>query len=273
MCSNLREFTYYSKYDNMRKRCFIKCGFCLECQNDRSTEWAQRLMLEARKHKDVCFLTLTYAQAPVELQIRDFQLFMKRLRKKISPVKVLYFCSGEYGEENGRPHFHVILFGWKPSDLLYFGKTKRGEDIYVSKLIENTWQHGFISVGELNFRTAFYTCKYMQKFAYTDDSKRRPFVTMSTSVTLGFDRDSLKNLEKPTFFVNGIEKAIPNSLLRRAEKEGFDISGVKIQRESFIQNTFEDKRIEYLKKGMLGPYEADRGKQREKDLKKMKKKY
>lgn len=269
MCSNLREFSYYSKYDNERKRCFIKCGFCLECQNEKSTEWAQRLMLESKKHSETCFLTLTYANAPDELNIRDFQLFMKRLRKKISPTKVLYFTSAEYGDLNGRPHFHVILFGWKPPDLVYFGKTKRGEDIYVSKIVEETWQHGYISVGELNFQTAFYTCKYMQKFAYDDDTKRRPFITMSTSVTLGFDRDSINNLAKPTFFVNGIEKAIPNSLLRRAEKDGFDISGIKMQREAFIQSTFNEKKSSYLNSGRLGPYEWNKQKQREKDLKKI----
>ena len=39
------------------------------------------------------------------------QRFMKRLRMKIG-VPVRYLLCGEYGEKRGRPHFHILLFGY-----------------------------------------------------------------------------------------------------------------------------------------------------------------
>lgn len=79
------------------------------------------------------FVTLTYDNDHVPLSSngwctlvkRDFQLFMKRLRKLVNvkfsheyhPLR--YFACGEYGTDNKRPHFHAIIFNC-PDDTLFF---------------------------------------------------------------------------------------------------------------------------------------------------------
>ena len=63
----------------------VPCGQCVECRLKRSRDWAARCMQEASQHERNCFITLTYRDAPESLDYRDFQLFMKRLRK-IAPV-------------------------------------------------------------------------------------------------------------------------------------------------------------------------------------------
>lgn len=76
------------------------CGKCVECKEQYSTEWAFRCMLEASKHEQNCFITLTYNDANLPKEgvcKRSAQLFMKRLRKSIEPLKVRYFLCGEYG--------------------------------------------------------------------------------------------------------------------------------------------------------------------------------
>lgn len=38
----------------------IPCGHCIGCRLDKSRDWANRCMLEAKYHEKMCFLTLTY---------------------------------------------------------------------------------------------------------------------------------------------------------------------------------------------------------------------
>ena len=89
----------------------LPCGQCVGCRLERSRVWAARCVHEAQMHESNCFITLTYMDNPVSLDYRDFQLFMKRLRSK-SGKRVRFFMCGEYGENNSRPHFHAILFGY-----------------------------------------------------------------------------------------------------------------------------------------------------------------
>ena len=67
---------------------------------------------EASLYSVNSFVTLTYDDEHLPgdqcLDHRDFQLFMKRLRKRF-PSR--FFMCGEYGGLNGRPHYHSILFG------------------------------------------------------------------------------------------------------------------------------------------------------------------
>lgn len=55
--------------------------------------------------------------APIyTLRKRDFQLFMKVLRRRTGQ-KVRYFAAGEYGDKTFRPHYHAIIFGLHLDDL------------------------------------------------------------------------------------------------------------------------------------------------------------
>ena len=42
---------------------------------------------------------------------KEFQKFMKKLRKKYPQKKIKYMVSYEYGEKLYRPHIHAIIYG------------------------------------------------------------------------------------------------------------------------------------------------------------------
>lgn len=129
-------------------------------------------MHEASLHDRNCFLTLTYGEdAPLSLRYRDVQLFWKRLRAW-SKAKLRYYCGGEYGEENYRPHYHACVFGFGFDDLTYWGKSPSGSRLYRSARLERLWPHGFSSVGALTFESAAYVARYcMKKMTGDGDQK------------------------------------------------------------------------------------------------------
>src|SRR4051812_44934530 len=63
----------------------LPCGQCIGCRLERSRQWAMRLVHEKKLHSHSSFITLTYDDKNLPLGgtliKRDFQLFMKRLRK------------------------------------------------------------------------------------------------------------------------------------------------------------------------------------------------
>lgn len=165
----------------------IKCGKCVECMNAASTEWANRCVLESKHHVKNCILTLTYKDAfnDNELHKRHYQLFLKKLRKTIFPTKIKYFCSGEYGDKTGRPHYHIVIFGWCPEDLTFVGKSKKGTALYNSKLLDSKWEFGWCVVDpNLTRQSCFYSAKYLQKAIseFGVKHKQSPFITMSKGI-------------------------------------------------------------------------------------------
>lgn len=148
----------------------LPCGRCIGCRLERSRQWAIRCMHEASLHKHNVFITLTYSDQALldagnaelkQLQHDDFQKFMKRLRKRLDfPIR--YYMCGEYGDKFGRPHFHAALFGVDFPDKKYFKKTKGGP-IFTSKILEETWGLGFVSIGKVTFNSAAYIARYVLK--------------------------------------------------------------------------------------------------------------
>lgn len=123
-------------------------------------------MHEAQMHSQNCFVTLTYDDEHLcgpSLNYRDFQLFMKRVRKACVD-RVRFFMCGEYGDMNFRPHFHACLFGFRPGDLSPLGRGASGKSLFRSAFLEGVWPLGFSSVGDLTFQSAAYVARYvMQK--------------------------------------------------------------------------------------------------------------
>lgn len=90
----------------------LPCGGCLGCRMARAKEWALRCHLELQQHQHAVFTTLTYDEThlPPTLDKIHLQRWLKRLRKT-SARPLRFFASGEYGEQNSRPHYHAILYG------------------------------------------------------------------------------------------------------------------------------------------------------------------
>lgn len=163
------------------------CGQCVGCRLERSRQWAVRCVQEASLHVDNCFITLTYDDNNLPsdnaLHIRDFQLFMKRLRKDVGK-KVRFFHCGEYGKETRRPHYHALLFGYDFKDKLLW-KEKNGVPWFLSEYLTRLWKNGHTTVGAVTFESAAYVARYClkksDKVSYEEHvAGRTPeYVTMS----------------------------------------------------------------------------------------------
>lgn len=192
----------YSEYS-------LPCGKCLACKMKARKEMSVRLAHEIHEADECCYLTLTYnddnipvtcwrkwndedkmldrglCELPeVTLLPSDVQKFMKRLRRWLTydakrprrdgvvrdrRTKIRYFAVGEYGGKFGRPHYHILIFGWRPSDLINFGSSKSGVPMFRSLQIERLWQFGFSYVEDVNVFAAKYCARYVTKKYTTRD--------------------------------------------------------------------------------------------------------
>lgn len=101
---------------------------------NRAKKLTARLMLEAAAYPWSDFLTFTFKEEPPgdrELQVREAQLLIKRIREKCSPKRIRHFTVGEYGTARGRFHYHSILFSLRESREFY----------------ESVWPYGYSYVG------------------------------------------------------------------------------------------------------------------------------
>ena len=152
----------------------IACGQCIGCRMRRASDWALRVMHEASLWDENCFVTLTYGRDKLpplgSLDHRDFQLFMKRVRK--SHGRVRFYMCGEYGPLNQRPHYHACLFnvGFR-ADRVPAGKSASGMAFYDSAELAKLWTHGRVSVEDLTPETASYCARYIMKKALGENAK------------------------------------------------------------------------------------------------------
>lgn len=233
-------------YNNSKLGLRLPCGHCIECLKMRANVFAVRCSFEASLHSENCFLTLTYddEHIPADKRVnkRDVQLFLKRLRKNID-FQIKYFACGEYGGHTHRPHYHLIIFGWQPSDLVQVG-----QDRYSSDLVSNAWKNGFVSVGlSVDSQTSKYAAKYLQKC-----NKEYPcFLLLSKN--LGFSAFNKKWLDTGRIYYEGKSMRIPRYFLDKLDDER--VNSIRSSRrkyaalsfwrsEVFDDNSVEDAEIE-----------------------------
>ena len=145
----------------------LPCGRCIGCRLERSRQWAIRMLHEASCYKNNCFLTLTYDDKNLphdgSLYVEHFQKFMKRLRIEHPETRIRFFHCGEYGDENGRPHYHAILFNFKFKDEIHIKNSKDGLPIYTSETLDRIWKKGLCFIGTVTFESAAYVARYITK--------------------------------------------------------------------------------------------------------------
>jgi len=215
------------KYEDLMynpKVMLIPCGQCIGCRIRQREDWTTRIELEARDYpkEEVWFITLTYddehvpgmivktgeimrkvqytwkpgEKRPSSVQIllyEDIQKFLKRLRKAYRG-KLRYFVAGEYGEQTARPHYHMILYGWRPKDLENLYKIHHN-GYYTSKWLADLWGMGQIQIAQAVPETYRYVAGYVTKKMYEIDGKKaneyyelgqtKPFACMSLKPGLG----------------------------------------------------------------------------------------
>ena len=171
----------------------VPCGKCLVCRANNAQSWALRVMHEAQYVSSACFVTLTYDPAfcpkDYSLKKKDVQDFMKRLRRQLEYHKLgairSYLVVGEYGSKRQRPHYHLLLLGWSPNDLVFFKYSYSGEPLYTSAFLESVWQKGFCPVGTVKDNAAAYVARYGRKLFEKEQVKReKPFMLSSRNISL-----------------------------------------------------------------------------------------
>lgn len=234
----------------------LGCGKCIECCNQYSMNWALRCMLESKTSKYTYFLTLTYKNAPFNIERRDYQLFLKRLRKSYPDNCFRYFGCGEYGSKGARAHYHMILFTDKKFDLKFYRKSKKYQNVYFCEELQKIWNNGLLFVGDVNFKTCKYTAKYLQKLKYDyydKIHKKRPFTFMSLKPGIGYDwfKNNLQCLNNDQIYLDGRVYTIPRYFLKVASEEmGFifdDIVDNRVFKMTLINKNFDERRKLFIK--------------------------
>jgi len=177
----------------------IPCGKCLSCRLESARQTAVRCVHEASMHEQNSFITLTYkpeALKSEELRYEEFQAFVKSLRTHIfqtvldtmypsapqaaqrelwralpkvsrerimDQTRISYLVTGEYGDKTKRPHWHALIFNWRPNDLVHKYTSERGDKVYVSRILETLWPHGHSELGQVTFESAGYVARYATK--------------------------------------------------------------------------------------------------------------
>lgn len=211
---DIREFPAVKASHHYKDYSIIPCGKCDGCRADYSRRWADRLMIESTLHDYNWFITLTFNDEWLKKQCeakddwyslnkRHVQLFMKRLRREIAPLKVRFFACGEYGSKSNRPHYHLIIFGleFPENDLVFLRKNNLGQDYFSSNLIAKCWSdpesgesYGFNVVGHVDYDSCRYVARYVMKklngpdkLLYEFLGVQEPFVLMSRRPGIGHD--------------------------------------------------------------------------------------
>lgn len=152
------------------------CYNCIGCRLDHANEWATRIYCETKTCNEACFVTFTYAPqnlpltelGEATLRVEHTQKFWHDLRQKYPQKNIRYVIAGEYGTKSTkRPHYHACIFGYKPTDLKFY-KYSRADaklKLYKSKELTKLWDKGIVIIGELEYRSACYVARYVQKKA------------------------------------------------------------------------------------------------------------
>lgn len=179
----------------------VPCNRCMACRIRRRAEWTTRLYHEMGYHYDAKFVTLTYECNPVTVNPKNLQDFVKRFRKN-SGQKIKYYAVGEYGDETGRPHYHLIIY----SDGLI-------RDVDIRK----SWGLGLTSTEECCRETIQYVAGYIEKKLIgkdADEYKKNglcpPFSRQSQGLGKAFCLDNAKQIrDNLKITLNGNNVGIP----------------------------------------------------------------
>lgn len=218
----------------------LACGQCAGCRIVRSREWAVRCCHEAQSQepKGSCFLTLTYDDehlpADQSLNVRDWQLFAKRLRKLVGPFR--FFHCGEYGDENLRPHYHALLFGVSFVRDRYFFRMSNGHRLYRSPTLEKAWKLGFSSIGSMSFQSAAYVSRYCLKKVTGDNAEAHYMRPNLETGVLG--------LVKPEYITMSRRPGIGSDWFEKFSGDVFPSDDVVLEGKHFKTPRFYDCKLD-----------------------------
>lgn len=184
----------------------LPCGNCIGCRADKSLSWSVRAQHEAQCWPENIVVTLTYDDKKLpplkQLQPRDLQLFIKKLRAHYHGRKIRYFAVGEYGEKTSRPHYHALLYNLKPTDL-----KKYSEKLYTSEILTSLWSYGNVLVDDLTPQACSYVAGYaLKKIKQIDRREPRELVDPATGECAYYQPPFLRVSNRPGLGALWLEK-------------------------------------------------------------------
>lgn len=199
------------------------------------------MMHELQDWESAIFVTLTYTDEQLlirsnyaqSLVKEDLRNFFKRLRKNLEPRRIKYYGIGEYGDKDGRPHYHAVIFG------LDFDEHKVQR--FLSRKGNPTWlvvrgpaltawsPHGIcignVHIGTVTHQSTKYVSSYLHKkyngnmLEYYGKDRIQPFSFQSQGLGKGF---AVRNMEQIVEAVGclqrGNEVGIPKYYVRKFEE-------------------------------------------------------
>lgn len=205
----------------------VGCGKCYACRYNRTQQWIDRIEMESIDSRtNPLFLTVTYRDECLPLSednglatlcLRDVQLYLKRLRKAIYPLKVRYVYVGEYGGRTCRPHYHFILFSSGPFD---------------HSLLESTWGLGHVRVSMITPKRIAYVASFHINSAECPTGRALPFSQYSRNPGIGYsyvEKESNAKIhlqETPDLRyirLNGTVRPLPSYIRKKYFPDGYPL--------------------------------------------------
>jgi hypothetical protein len=201
-------------------------------------------MHESKMHEENSFLTLTYAPENLpennSLKHEDVQAFLKKLRHycwRVHGKKVRYYMCGEYGEQFDRPHYHIVLFGFKFDDEKYFFTSPSGSRVYTSEKLTKIWGLGHTTTGNVTFESAAYVARYVMK-KITGDQAKAHYGGETTDQNTG----EIKLKKKPEYNKMSLKPGIGQTWLDQYKNDVYPSDQVIIRNRPTKPPRFYDKK-------------------------------
>lgn len=308
----------------------VGCGKCEVCRVEKSKQWTVKGYCESKMWKNATFLTLTYnnENLPEDRKLcrAHMQGFWKKLRyhlykntkkaakidltiersnlqeleqnkleemfgrrKNKKPIRMIN-C-GEYGPKTKRPHYHAVVWNFKPADMRRFSKDRRGYWLYTSAKINKIWGKGYVIIGNAETDTVAYVARYCtKKFNRTEEEQQRmkqkkqtEFIGASSLGFIGYYywakyKDKIK--QAMGIFMKNKDHVmlakIPNAMEKKWKEENPDeyddyeqikciigqenwkkiLANTNLTEEEYIKTTYEERMKKYAllkrSKGDLG---------------------
>lgn len=199
----------------------VPCGKCTACLSNKRREWSFRLEKEVEVSSSAFFITLTYDNdnCPICVNKKDCQNFLKRFRKSIEPHRIRYFLVSEYGDEIGRPHYHLLLFNY-PFDLPSLRATLKKTWCLCSP----DWFDRNDTVKPAHPANINYVAKYCLSNLDNDDPFSRTFMLSSRrpGIGLSYLTPAMVNYLKGRLDGSTVHHGFPMSLPRYYTDKVFD---------------------------------------------------
>lgn len=125
------------------------------------------------------------------LHYPDVQKYFKRIRK--ANFKFRYVVAGEYGDQKGRAHWHILVFweGLRPERFAWKDEAWRKshpnyDPLYGNEWQDRFWHHGHVNYREFDEKKARYVCKYLRKSEFEKEPNRQIAFHYSSRPGIGF---------------------------------------------------------------------------------------